>query len=89
MRRTGTDALFLELEPIDIKPSVPTGRTGTEAEESVDRAWMINTYSSETWALFLEQGVAGVWGYPSGPATLQQEVRLCVSPSRASVRGLR
>jgi hypothetical protein len=66
--------LFLDVEPIDLAPS------GQRREDppAHERVWMINTdetHSPGAWPRFLKRGVAAIWGYPDGPATLQAGVQ--------------
>lgn len=58
---------FLEIEPVLLQPE-------TEHQDS-RQTWLINTDETHcvgSWKGFLEKGVAGIWGYPDGPRTLQQ-----------------
>lgn len=68
-RRDGGE-LYVDVEPVDLAPSgeKPVPAAG-------DTAWMINTdetHSPGAWKRFLEHGVAGIWGYPTFGATLDQ-----------------
>ena len=72
--RRGNGDLFLDVEPIDLNK-----RTGPEDEKNTRPVWLINTnesHSSGAHERFIALGVAAIWGYDDGPATLQQGAKV-------------
>ena len=68
--RRGNGDLFLDVKPIDLDSREGQGSLGDGKS-----VWMINTnetHSPGAHARFVQAGVAAIWGYPDGPATLQQ-----------------
>ncbi|XXT21542.1 hypothetical protein WME94_08275 [Sorangium sp. So ce429] len=70
--------LFIEVKPIDLAPSGTYADGPATERATADIVWMINTdetHSPGAWKRFIECGVAAIWGYPDGPATLQAGVK--------------
>ena len=68
-RRDGGE-LYLDVDPVVLAPQ---GEAAAAAGGV--RTWMINTdetHSPGAWKMFLEKGVAGIWGYPTLGKTLDQ-----------------
>ena len=66
-RRESGD-LYVEVTPLNFTPSDGSTTSGEKA------VWMINTdetHSPGAHERFVKKGVAGIWGYPDGPKTLQ------------------
>lgn len=68
--RRGNGDLFLDVQPIHL-----SSREGRGPSDGGKPVWMINTdetHSPGAHGRFVQSGVAAIWGYPDGPATLQQ-----------------
>jgi hypothetical protein len=69
LQRKGNGELFLEVEPIDLTDGE------TEPPATGHTVWMINTDETHcpgSTKHFLEKGVAAIWAYQDGPATLSK-----------------